>query len=70
MDNFGSLLEDCVKGFITATLIFIVIAVILTALITHSITKNNYSKEAIDKRAQYEKTLKELTPKQREVLGL
>lgn len=68
--DYGAMFAAYFKGILVIITIFFIVIIITAVGITHSITKKTYSKEAIDKRAQYEETLKELTPKQREVLGL
>lgn len=68
--DYGAMLEAYFKVILIIITAFFIVVIITAVGITHSITKKSYSKEAIDKRIQYEETVKELTPKQREVLGL
>lgn len=68
--DYGEIFAAYFKGILIIITIFFIVIIIIAVGITHSITKKTYSKEAVDKRTQYEETLKELTPKQREVLGL
>lgn len=67
---YGELLEDFLKGIIISVIGLIIIVCIVVGTVTFAITKNIYSKEAVEQKELYEQTVKELSPKQREVLGL
>jgi uncharacterized membrane protein len=67
---YGELLEVYFKGLLIAVIILIISISAIVGFATFNITKNTYSKEAVEQKELYEKTVKELSPKQREVLGL
>jgi uncharacterized membrane protein len=67
---YGELLEAYFKGLLITVIILIISISAIVGFATFKITKNTYSKEAVEQKELYEKTVKELSPKQREVLGL
>jgi uncharacterized membrane protein len=68
--DFGSIMEDFLKGIVLSVIILVIVISAIVSFATFKITKNTYSKEAVEQKELYEQTVKELSPKQREVLGL
>jgi flagellar basal body-associated protein FliL len=68
--DYGAMLEAYFKGIVIIITVFFIVIITAAVGITHAVTKKTYSKEAIEQKEKYEKTLNELTPEQREILGL
>lgn len=58
------------KGIVVIITVFFIVIIITAVGITHVVTKKTYSKQAVEQKEKYDKTLNELTPEQREILGL
>jgi uncharacterized membrane protein len=68
--DYGAMLAVYFKGIVAIITIFFIVIIIIAIGITHAVTKKQYSKEAVEQKEKYEKTLNELTPEQKEILGL
>ena len=65
-----AIVSEYLKGMFIIIGIVIFFIIIFASAITAFVIKNGNSKENIEQRQLYEKTLNELSPKQREALGL